>query len=217
MGVVDVVEPVIDEYVAALERELSGPGRVRRELVAEARTHLFDATEAYESTGWDQRSAAERAVHDFGPVKRIAEGYQSVLAVAASRRCAVTLLALLLPQNFLWHNGFRLAPSPSSGDFGLASFLQFTIEWFGFIALALALAAVVITGIGQRWIRAGSWLPRWTGRSVAASAIGTAVLGISLLALDGTASALMWALMITLMVFPMAWALHAARQCLRTV
>lgn len=214
-GVMDVVEPVIDGYVASLERALSGPGRLRRDLIAEARGHLIDATEACESAGWDHRSAAERAVQDFGPVKRVADGYQVLLAVAASRRSAVTLLALLLPQAFLWENGLRLAPSPSS-EVGLASFLHVAIEWFGFGALADALVMLVIAGVGQRWLAAGPWLARWTGVSVAAGAIGSGVLGVSLLILNGTTSAVLWALAMALLVLPMAWTVHSARLCLRT-
>lgn len=214
-GDMDRAEPVIDGYVATLERALSGPGRVRRDLVFEARGHLLDATEAYESAGLDHRDAAELAVQEFGPVQRVAEGYQSVLAVAASRRAALTLLVLLFPQAFLWDNGLRLAPSPTSGEAGLASFLHFAIEWFGFGALGVALVTLVIAGIGQRWVAAGPWLARWTGISVAAGAIGSGVFGLSLLVLNGVASMVLWALVLVLLVLPMAWTVRSAQQCLR--
>lgn len=214
-GGMDVAEPVIDGYVATLERALSGPGRVRRDLVAEARGHLLDATEAYESAGWDHRHAAERAVQDFGSATCVAEGYQGVLAVAASRRTALTLLALLLPQAFLWDNGLRLIPSPTSGEVGLAGFLHFAIEWFGFGALVVALMTLVMAGVGQRWVAAGPWLARWTGISVAAGAIGSGVLGLSLLVLSGVASAGLWALVFVLLVLPMAWTVRSSHQCLR--
>jgi hypothetical protein len=209
---VDVAEPVIDEYLASLERALSGPGRVRRDLVAEARGHLLDATQAYEGAGWDPRAAAERAVRDFGPVNVVADGYRTVLAVAASRRSALTLFALLLPQAFLWDGGLRLAPSPANGEAGLAGVLHHAIEWFGFGALVLALVTLLVAGVGQRWVAAGPWLARWTGVLVAAGAIGSGVLGLSLLALNGVAS---WALALVLLVLPMAWTVHSARLCLR--
>jgi hypothetical protein len=212
----DVVEPVINGYVAALDRALRGPGPVRRDLVAEARDHLIDATEAFQSAGWDRQSAAERAVRDFGPVARVAPGYQCVLAVAASRRCAVTVLVLLLPQAFLWDNGLRLAPLPSGGEFGLAAVLHGAIEWLGFGALLVALVTVVLTGIGQRWVPAGPWLARWTGASVAVGATGSGALGVSLLILNGVASMVLWALVVVLLVLPMAWTAHSARHCLRT-
>lgn len=215
-GDMDCTEPVIDEYVATLERALSGPERVRRELVAEARGHLLDATEAYGSAGWHHRDAAELAVQDFGPVRRVAEGYQSLLAVAASRRAALTLLALLLPQAFLWDNGLHLAPSPTTGEAGLASFLHSAIEWLGFGALAIALVTLVIAGVGQRWVAAGPWLARWTGVSVAVCAIGSGVLGLCLLVLNGAASTALWALVLVLLVLPMAWTVRSAHQCLRT-
>lgn len=212
----DVVESVINDYVAGLERALSGPRLVRRDLVSEARGHLVDATEAYESMGLDRRSAAERAVHDFGPVSRVAEGYQSVLAVAASRRSAVTLLVLLLPQAFLWENGLRLAPLSASGNVELLNFLHFAIEWFGFGALSAALLTLVIAGIGQRWVATGPWLARWTGVAVAVGAIGSGTLGLFLLALSGEASAVPWALVVVLLVLPMAWTVNSARLCLQT-
>lgn len=213
----DRAEPVIDGYVATLERALSGPGRVRRDLVTEARGHLLDAAEAYESAGLDHRDAAELAVQEFGPVKRVAEGYQSVLAVAASRRAALTLLTLLLPQVFLWDKGLQLVPSPTTGQGGgLASVLNFAIEWFGFGALTVALVTLVIASVGQRWIAVGPWLARWTGVSVAVGAFGSGVLGLSLLALNAAASTVLWALVILLLVLPMAWTVRSAHQCLRT-
>lgn len=210
-----VVEPVIEGYVAMLERALSGPGRARRGLVTEAREHLIDATDAYESAGWDHDAAAERAVHDFGSVGQVARGYQDVLAIVASRRSAGTLLALLLPQAFLWDNGLRLAPSPSSGQDGLARWLHVGIEWFGFGALTAALVTLVIAGVGQRWVAVGPWLARCTGISVSAGAIGAGVLGICLLVLSGIASTVVWALAVVLLIGPMAWTVHSARLCWR--
>ncbi len=209
-------EPVIDDYVASLERALPGPRRVRRDLVDEARGHLLDATDAHVGAGHDALDAARLAVEDFGPVTDVAEGYRTVLAVAASRRAALTLLALLLPQAFLWDGGLRLAPSPPTGEVGPASVLHVAVEWFGFGALTVALVALVVTGVGQRWVVAGPWLARWTGVSVAAGAVGSGVLGLSLVALGGAASTVLWGLVTVLLVLPMAWTVRSAHQCLRT-
>ncbi|MEO7122055.1 MAG: permease prefix domain 1-containing protein [Lacisediminihabitans sp.] len=211
----DVTETVIEDYVVALDHALCGPSRMRRDLVAEARDHLVDATDGYESESLDRRSAAEQAVREFGPVVQIAPGFQAVLAVAAARRCAVTLLALLLPQAFLWDNGLRLAPLRTSGELALTVFLHTAIEWLGFIALIIACVTVVVSGSGQRRFSVGRRFARWTGMSVACGAIGSAVLGITLLILDGDGSATSWILATVLMVVPMAWTANSARLCLR--
>ncbi|WP_111720453.1 permease prefix domain 1-containing protein [Homoserinimonas sp. OAct 916] len=210
----DAVETVIEDYVVALGRALHGPSRVRRGLVAEARDHLIDATEAYECVGLDRRSAAEQAVREFGPVIQVAPTYQAVLAVAAARRCAVTLLALLLPQAFLWDKGLLLAPLPGNDAQWLSAVLHTTIEWLGFSALIIAFVAVAISGIGQRWLSVGQRFARWTGISVACGAIGSAVVGVTLLILDNDGSATAWILVSVLMVLPMAWTANTARLCL---
>lgn len=210
---VECVDPAIDRYLVALQGVLSGPARVRRGLVCEARDHLVDAVQGYEDAGYDRPTAVSRALMDFGCVTQIAAGYQEVLGVAASRRSAFTLLVLLLPQAFLWDKGLGLAGSDAGSDTTVVGFLNWFIGWFGFAALAGVVVALLVTGLGQRWIRAGSWLPMWTGVSVSVGALGTVVIGVSLLLLKGTTSVQLWLMIIVLMVLPMGWALRSGYRC----
>jgi len=84
----------IDDYVRVLDRRLTGPRRVKRDLLTEARDSMVDATEAYESAGLAPADAAVRAVTEFGAPGRIAVAYQMELAAHAGRRLAM-LIGLL--------------------------------------------------------------------------------------------------------------------------
>ena len=215
-GSMDRPGSVIADYIADLEQALSGPARARRNLVAEAHVHLLDATDAYEHAGWTRRDAERQAVEDFGPVKQVAEGFQDVLAVSSSRRSALTLLVMLLPQAFLWDKGLGLAAQSSPVDTMLAGFLNWFIGWFGFAALVAAAATLLISGLGQRWVRPGAWLPLWTGAAVAVGAVGTLVMGVSLLLLGNPQPSPLWLFVLVLMVLPMVWTARSAVQCLGT-
>lgn len=104
-------------------------------------------------------------MRDFGTPDRVAPDYQAVLGVAASRRCSLTLLALLLPQAFLWDNGLRLI-RPAVDPVELVAVLQATIKWLGSGAMLIALAT------GHCWCRSAVD----TGWSLA-STMGRLVIG----------------------------------------
>ncbi|MDP9797480.1 hypothetical protein J2S43_005992 [Catenuloplanes nepalensis] len=77
---------VIDDYVADVARRLHGPGRLRRDMLAEIRDALTDAAEADDP---------ETAVAEFGSAREIAGGLQEVLAAARARRTAALLVLVL--------------------------------------------------------------------------------------------------------------------------
>ena len=91
-----------EAYVAALDRSLLGPRRVRRGLVQEARDHLDDASTSLSDAGYDRAEAERIAVADFGSLDQIVPAFQTTLAVASSRRTAWMLFAVLSIQPFLW-------------------------------------------------------------------------------------------------------------------
>lgn len=110
---------MIDEYVRALDRSLSGPARVKRELVREARHSLEDAAEAYVEGGLDPRSANVRAVADFGRLADLAPAYQAELAALSvrrlARRIAAAAAALTAGADLMWQGAPWTGPAPPAG------------------------------------------------------------------------------------------------------
>jgi hypothetical protein len=82
-------------YLAALDRSLGGPSRVRRGLLREVGDHLEDATDAYRGAGYEQPEAERRAVADFGTIDQVLPGFRVTVAVASARRTALLLLVAL--------------------------------------------------------------------------------------------------------------------------
>ncbi|MGN9783308.1 permease prefix domain 1-containing protein [Nonomuraea sp. ZG12] len=83
---------VIDDYVDRLHRRLKGPPRIKRDLLAEARDGLLDATDAWQRRGLGRAEAERTAVREFGPFGEIARGYQRELSFelwTTSHRTAV--------------------------------------------------------------------------------------------------------------------------------
>jgi len=87
---------LIDEYMSGLSRRLTGPRRVKADLLAEARDGLVDAAEAYADAGLPARQATALAVSDFGSHQQVAAAYQAELAAAQGRRTAL-LVAIAMP------------------------------------------------------------------------------------------------------------------------
>lgn len=113
----------IDDYVESLDRRLVGPRRVKRDMIAEARDSLTDAAEAYRVAGLDEAVAERRAVDDFGPIQRIAPGYQRELAAGSARRLAmaVTMLPVfaMLVSDRMWQNSPWDGIARPSGSYAL--------------------------------------------------------------------------------------------------
>jgi hypothetical protein len=97
---------VVEEYLSGLSARLIGPGRAKRELLAEARDGLVDATEAYLDAGLPRAEAGRLAVRDFGGYRQVVPSYQTELAVSQGRRTAllvaVTMPAVLVASRLMW-------------------------------------------------------------------------------------------------------------------
>ena len=87
--------------------------------------------------------------------------FQTTLAVAASRRTAWMLLAVLSIQPFLWDGplGPDNGPAPDGAVFAI---LDHAVECGGGAMIIAALALLVATGIGNRWFSAGRGIARLT-------------------------------------------------------
>lgn len=210
--------PEAASYLHDLDRALVGPRRVKAGLIREADDHLTDASEAYLEAGYDADAAVARAVDDFGPVDEIAAAFQTTLAVAASRRTAWILLGALAIQPFLWDGGLNLSERhrpTADAQPGLA-FLDMAIEVLGGMVMVGAVLAILGTGIGNRWFRAGRTIARVTAVfTLAACALVTST-AVSMVLLAGTSTLLIaWVLLAAGLFLPLACAVRSARLCLR--
>ncbi|WP_350279968.1 permease prefix domain 1-containing protein [Kribbella sp. HUAS MG21] len=172
----------VDDYLAALSRELRGPRRRKADLLAEARDHLTDATEAFEAEGLDQHEAELRAVADFGTVAEVAPGYREDLAVSQSRRTAVLLFAALIVQPIVWQEGAWSWNSAPEVHDPLNDFLQAAVRGIGTVAIAGAVLAVIAAGIGLRVPVVRTHLARVTTVFALANAVTIGGIGLAMAA-----------------------------------
>ncbi|MFG1819105.1 permease prefix domain 1-containing protein [Kribbella sp. NPDC049174] len=168
----------VDDYLTGLSRALPGPRRRKADLLAEARDHLVDATEAFEADGLDRDNAEREAVADFGELDEVAPGYRAELAVSQGRRTAVMLCLVLCAQPLVWKEGLWgwnqdvVEPNP------VGTFLGQIVEVVGGLAMAGAFLAVIAAGIGMRYPVVRDRVSRMTAvfalvSSVLVSLIGT--------------------------------------------
>ena len=203
-----------EAYVAALDGALVGPRRVRRELVQEARDHLADASDAFRRGGLDRSEAERLAVDDFGPLDEIVPAFQTTLAVASSRRTAWMLLAVLAIQPFLWDGPLGMHDGNPTPDGLSFTVLDHAVEWGGGLMIALSVALVLLTGIGNRWFAAGRRVARLTALTtiVCASTIKVLALGMVLLSAQGALAP--WVLFLVFILVPFSVTATQARRTL---
>lgn len=207
----------IASYADSLDAALVGPRRVKRGLVDEARDHLVDATEAYAEAGYDDDEAAAMAVADFGPIEEIAPAFQTTLAVAASRRTAWVMLAILGAQPFIWDGGLQLAENANAHppSMALYAFLDASIEVVGAAMIVGMIAILLLTGIGNRWVRAGRTIARGTAFFTIASCVTLPLFAISMgLASDQLVPAHMLGALLPFLIAPLSVAAFSARRTL---
>ncbi|MGZ3140652.1 permease prefix domain 1-containing protein [Lentzea chajnantorensis] len=176
----DVIDHrVIDRYVTDLGSRLRGSKRQVRDLLAETRDSLSDATEAHVESGLTEQEAQRRAVAEFGPVKEIANEYQAELAVAYGTRTLIWLAIVLPLLHMAWELVRMLLIGPWQ-DFGTVP-----PQWYLFIAKANDLAGGVASGIALVALVLGRVLARTydtrllarLGAGVALGAVGMVLAG----------------------------------------
>jgi hypothetical protein len=170
----------VDDYLAALSRELRGPRRRKADLLAEARDHLTDATEAFEADGLDRYDAEHQAVADFGELTDVVPGYRSELAVSQSRRTAMMLLLTLMIQPIVWQGGAWVWTSEPTAQSALNDVLQGLVRDIGTAAIAGAVLAVLGTGVGQRYPVVRRHLSRVTAFFTLVGSALIAVIGVAM-------------------------------------
>jgi len=178
--------PAVERYLAEVTARLPGPARARAGIVAELRSGLMDAADAYRSAGVPPARAAGTAIREFGAPAQIADAFRAEIAASQARRVAVILLATGPLVGLLWvaaaaasHLGIRLS-QPWHWT-GLSPVLHLVAVAIGVTACA-ALVGIATTG------RLTRWLPAWPrGAPMAAAvagfgAMGADGLGLALLA-----------------------------------
>lgn len=157
---------LIDDYVAALHRELDFDPPLARRLAEEAEAHLWDAAEA--DPAWPAPEAERRAIARFGLAREIAalcadqavsrQAVRSWLALAAT--VVVTFVAMRLRVIWLDEAGDTLsvlAPLIDRYAF-IAALVIGLVGWFAarrsLVPLGLSLAALTAS-IAAGIVRAG--------------------------------------------------------------
>jgi hypothetical protein len=150
----------IDEYVHALDRTLSGPGRLKGDMLREARHGLADAAEAYQEEGMPRAEAERLAVAEFGEVRALAPAYQAELGLGAARRLALKMV--LVPALFATLADFMWRGSPwstsTNGPHPPEGYLliSHTQDYLGYVWAGLAMAVYLwLTWTARRGRAAG--------------------------------------------------------------
>lgn len=157
---------VIEDYVAALKRDLDFDPALARRMADEVEAHLWDAAEA--DPAWPSADAERRAVERFGLARGIAAQFATDAVNRQARRSwivllatvAVTFVAMRLRVMWLADAGDGLSVlAPLLDRYGfVAAVAVGSIGWWAFrrsvLPLAICLAALVAS-IAAGIVRAG--------------------------------------------------------------
>jgi hypothetical protein len=157
---------VIDQYVAALKRDLSFDPALAQRMADEVEAHLWDAAEA--DPAWPSLEAEQRAVERFGLARELAAQFASDAVNRQAKRTwmallatvAVTFVAMRLRVMWLADVGDSLsilAPLVDRYAF-IAAMTVGAVGWFAFrfsiLPLAICITALTAS-IGAGIFRAG--------------------------------------------------------------
>jgi hypothetical protein len=170
----------VDDYLIGLGRALPGPRRRKSDLLAEARDHLTDATEALQADGLSRQQAEREAVADFGELEEVVPGYRADLAVSQSRRTAVMLCMVLIAQPLVWKQGLWSWNQDPVDTSGLTVFLNNLVEIVGGLSMAGAALAVIAAGLGLRYPVVREHATRVTAHFALVSSVVISLIGISM-------------------------------------
>ncbi|RZU73213.1 hypothetical protein EV384_1613 [Micromonospora kangleipakensis] len=165
---------LVEEHLRELAGRLHGPGRLKSDLITEARHALLDAAEAYREDGLPAAEAERRAVAEFGSPTQLVPGYQAELTAGALRRLAVRALAvavaLMAGGDLTWRGAHWDGGPPPVGYHVLSASLN---GIWGLVA-GLALAGLLLGFLAARY--GSTRLPR-LGRAVGFGLTGALGLG----------------------------------------
>jgi hypothetical protein len=206
----------VDDYLASLSRELRGPRRRKADLLAEARDHLTDATEAFEADGHERYDAEREAVADFGDLSDVVPGYRAELAISQSRRTAMMLLFALMIQPIVWQGGAWIWTQEPESASALNDLLQTVVRALGGVVIAGAVLAVIGTGIGVRYPVVREHLSRVTALFALAGSALVAAIGVLMAATSSHAPGVpAFGVVGTFVVLPLVLVGIQAERCLR--
>ncbi|GAA0409959.1 hypothetical protein Acor_35870 [Acrocarpospora corrugata] len=160
-----IATETVDGYVARLGRTLHGPGRLKRDLLAEARDSLLDAAEAHRAGGLGRDRAERLAIEEFGPVEVVAPGYQEELAAGQGRRTAAFLFVTVPLTALMWSVIWQIFPAAETAV---------KPGWFGVVAVTvdyMQLVTGLLSGLVLYGLRRGR-RPRVLTRSLGFLVLG---------------------------------------------
>jgi hypothetical protein len=216
-------DPAAERYLAEIAAQLPGSRRARSGIVAELRSGLLDAMDAYRSSGLPACDAVQAAISEFGDPAQVADGFRTEIAAGLARRAAVAVLVTGPLVGALWiviAVASHVAPHWQWAN--LSPGLKAGVP---LVAIAAAVTAggalfgIAATGRLTRWLPA---LPRLAPAAAAVAgfgAIGADALGLALLGLQlATAAAMLspWpaAAAATASIARLLFARRATRRCL---
>ncbi len=182
-------EPAIERYLAEVAASLPAVSRAQAGIMAELRSGLLDAADAYQFAGLTPARAARASTCEFGDPADVAREFLADIAASHARRVAVLLLATGPLVGLLWI-ATALASHLSIGVHvpWLASGTSIAAS-AGIVLLAIAVGVtacgatfgIAVTGRLTRWLRVRP------GRAPAAAAIA----GFGAIAADGLGLAML--------------------------
>lgn len=201
------------DYVDRLDGALVGPRRAKRDLMQEVSDHLSDSAEAHEEQGHDRTHAEDLAVTDFGEVRVLAPGYQSVLSAGLSRRLGLVLFVVLIAQPLAW-GVHESEPAPAQH---LLWSLNEVVENLGMGTAGLALVIALANGIGVRYLGVRPRLMRIGCLSALTSSVLICGLGLAMYASAPVHSLGGLAYITAVTLLPFGWVAWSGLRCLSTL
>lgn len=157
----------VDAYLQTLAGLLRGPRRRRRQILAELRDGLNDATGALVADGKPAEEAQKEALTAFGSPKEVAAAFAGELATAYARR-TIAAYVLTGPLVGIW---WLLLLQPHPWRTGLVALL-IAIPVIPLLVVAITTATTTLATTG----RLMRWLPETGPRRAITATIGLASL-----------------------------------------
>ena len=213
---------MIDAYVHSLDRALRGPGRVKRDLLTEARHSLLDSAEGYRADGLSPTDAEQQAVTEFGSVPTLAAAYQAELSANALRTLSLRIflvwILLASTADLMWQGAPWSGSAPTAGYLLLSEALNWA---WGVSGLASIISVLWLTWQARRARSAPERLVRVLGRVLTGALVVNCLCAIAVYgwSLGQWRVAITWPPMLiggAVMFAAYAWLATAARSCLVT-
>lgn len=152
----------IEAYLADVVARLPGPGHARDDIIAELRSGLLDATDAYRAAGHSPDAATAAATAEFGDPRQVAAAFGPELAARQARRLARDLIVTGPLVGLLWaiaasasHIGIRHAPPWEWHGMPPATIIAIPLVGMVFLTfVGAALLTLAATGPLARWLPA---------------------------------------------------------------